>query len=305
MVGTGVSIHGVQDALEREGTPAPAGGRRWSRTTIRNMILDDCYRPHTFEEVAALVRPDVAALLDYEKRYGVSWWGRRRTRYTSQKKRVAEMKDRSEWVAIPVPHAGIPREVADAARAAIKDNHPCSSAGGRFWELSGGVFVCGACGHRMTANRRKRSPDSDRWFHYYRCSGSRGTHACSNRASMRAEDAEEQVWAFVSALMKDPDRLREDLERMVEEERKSMHRDPSQEAEAWLMKLAEVDRKRARFQDMTADGLMSFSELRTKIAELDDIRDVAHRELNHLEHAKEYLAQLEGDKERLLESFTR
>ena len=303
MVAGGTSGHGVQETLEREGTPAPAGGKRWSRHTIRNIVFDDCYRPHTFDEVSALVRRDVAALLDPEQCYGISWWGKRRTKYTARKKRVAEMKDRSEWVAVPVPDAGIPREVVDAARAAIKDNQPCSSAGGRFWELSGGIFVCGVCGQRMVANRKKRSPDSDRWHLYYRCSGRKGTYACPNRRSVRAEETEAQVWEFVSGLMEDPDRLREDLERMIEEESKAMHRDPDREARAWFEKLAEVDRKRSKFQDMAAEGLISFDELKTKLTELDEVRLVARREIDTLEYVKNHIAHLQSDKQSLLESF--
>ncbi len=166
----GTSVHGVRDALEREGVCAPNGGKRWSRTTVRNIVLDDCYRPHTVEELEALVAPTVAACLNSDTLYGVSWWGRRRTsvkqvsengpegrRY--RRKRKAVLKPQNEWVAVPVPDAGIPRGVVDAARAGIKDNKPCSSAGGRFWELSGGVLVCGGCGKSMTPEKRRRSPD--------------------------------------------------------------------------------------------------------------------------------------------------
>ena len=170
----GASVHGVRDALERTGVPAPSGGRRWSRTTVRNIVLDDCYRPHTVRELEALVSPEVAESLvpSGGKLYGVSWWNKHRTsvkqvseagpegrRY--RRKRTAVLKPREEWIAVPVPDAGIPREIVDAVRAGIKDNKPCSSADGQFWELSGGVLVCGDCGKSMTPEKRRRSPDSD------------------------------------------------------------------------------------------------------------------------------------------------
>ena len=45
----------------------------------------------------------------------------------------------SEWVAIPVPDSGIPREVVEKAKANIKDNTwKSSKRNDRFWELSGG-----------------------------------------------------------------------------------------------------------------------------------------------------------------------
>jgi hypothetical protein len=53
---------------------------------------------------------------------------------------------------VPVLDAGISREWVDAAREAVKDNRVPSSAGHRFWELSGGIFCCGGCGRRMFTN---------------------------------------------------------------------------------------------------------------------------------------------------------
>ena len=60
-------------------------------------------------------------------------------------------KDKSEWIAVPVPDSGISREWVDAAREAVRNNKKPSSAGRRYWELSGGIFSCGCCGSRMAA----------------------------------------------------------------------------------------------------------------------------------------------------------
>jgi site-specific DNA recombinase len=58
------SIYAVKKALEAEGIPAPRGGRTWSKHTIRYILLQDCYRPHTFEEMCGIVSPDVASRLE-------------------------------------------------------------------------------------------------------------------------------------------------------------------------------------------------------------------------------------------------
>ncbi len=310
----GTSVHGVRDALEREGVCAPNGGKRWSRTTVRNIVLDDCYRPHTVEELEALVAPTVAACLNSDTLYGVSWWGRRRTsvkqvsengpegrRY--RRKRKAVLKPQNEWVAVPVPDAGIPRGVVDAARAGIKDNKPCSSAGGRFWELSGGVQVCGGCGKSMTPEKRRRSPDSNSWRLYYRCSGRRGIAACATRASVRAEEVEAEVWEFVSGYLKDPDRLREGLDQMIEEERKGTRGDPEREVKVWHAKLAAVEEERRGYLRLAAKGLMTDEDLDRELAELEETRVVAQQALDHLEFRRQRIVQLEADKAELLESF--
>jgi hypothetical protein len=54
-------------------------------------------------------------------------------------------------------------------------------------------------------------------------------------------------------------------------ERDGLREDPDQEAKAWAENLADVDRKRARFQDMAAEGLIHFDELRAKLVALEEI----------------------------------
>jgi len=90
----------------------------------------------------------VATRLEREQLYGIWWYNRLRVR-TRQVSEPSEngrryrkearftVKPKEEWVAVPVPYSGIPREVVDAARAAIKDNRVPSKARRRFWENHG------------------------------------------------------------------------------------------------------------------------------------------------------------------------
>src|SRR5215212_7438572 len=59
---------------------------------------------------------------------------------------------------------------------------------------------------------------------------------------------------------------------MLEHERAGFHGDPEREAKVWLEKLADAERKRSSFQDMAAEELITFDELRTKLATLEDRR---------------------------------
>jgi hypothetical protein len=43
-------------------------------------MLDDVYKPHTYEEVEALVSSDVAVRLESEQLYGIWWYNRLRVR---------------------------------------------------------------------------------------------------------------------------------------------------------------------------------------------------------------------------------
>lgn len=218
--------------------------------------------------------PEVAARLDPEERYGIWWFNRRRVsvRQVTQtspngrsyhRRQKTVFRPREEWIAVPVPDAGVSRELVDRAREAIADNRRPSSAGDRFWELSGGMFFCGVCGCRMRPARRRRSPREGRLYYYYRCPTRhlKGKDACSQGRSYRAEEIEALAWGFISDLLKDPDRLRVGLERMIDRERNGLRGDPEHETKRWLRNLTEADSKRARLQDMAAEGLITFDEL--------------------------------------------
>jgi site-specific DNA recombinase len=316
MVGSeGHSMNAVFKTFERERIPTPGGGKRWDRAFFRVAILDDVYRPHTYEEVEELVSPEVAARLDREQLYGIWWYNRLRVR-TRQVSEPSEngrryrrearftVKPKEEWVAVPVPYSGIPREVVDAARAAIKDNRVPSKAKRRFWQLSGGIFRCYMC-DRSLATRSIWSPSGKFYHHYYSCPSHNrgGNDACPNRKNRRAVDVEEPVWELVSGLLKDPERLRAGLDEMIEAQRAGMRGDPEAEILAWLRRLDALDSKRSRYQDMAAEGHITFEELGAKLRGLEDERAIVEEELENLQLRRSRVEELELDKASLLNEY--
>jgi hypothetical protein len=101
------------------------------------------------------------------------------------------------------------------------------------------------------------------------------------QSSIQARKVEPLVWGFVSGLLKEPEHIRRDLE-MIALQREGKGEDPDREAKAWAEKLAEVDSKRSRYQDMAAEGLITFDELRAKLGDLRKIREAAERDLEAL-----------------------
>src|SRR5919202_1509774 len=315
MVGVeGHSLNSVKKALDREGVPTPKGSRYWGNTFIQRVITDDVYKPHTFEEVGTLVSPEVASTLDPAKCYGVWWFNRRRRieKQVSQASRdgrryvrrsTTTEKPREEWIAVPVPDAGIPRAWVDVARVAIRENARFSHAGGRFWELSG-LMKCSQCGRKMLGNS-STSGSRNKIYHHYRCRTRHleGKGACSMSKNIRAEDAEHAVWSFISSLLLNPEALREGFDEMMRRERAGNHGNPEAEAAVCLDRLADVERKRSSFQDMAAEGLITFDELRNKLAALEETGQTARRELAALEGRTERLRALERDREVLLKNY--
>ncbi|HEX2181692.1 MAG TPA: recombinase zinc beta ribbon domain-containing protein [Rubrobacteraceae bacterium] len=321
MVGEeGASLLRVKRTLEREGIPSPNGKRIWGKFFIRECIKDDAYRAHTFQELEGLVEKgqmasEVATKLDPAKRYGVWWFNRHRTTTTQVAVQDGEGRKRyrrrtsyapkpeSEWIAVPVPDAGIPREWVDRAREAVAKNRSLSRNGGRAWELSGGIARCAECGWTMRT-ATVTSGNSPKVNLYYRCPQVYlNPGACSNRKSHRADRLEPLVWDYVSGVMKDPETLRDDLDRMIELRRRDTRGEPDKERKLWAEKLAEVDGKRARYQEMAAEALITFEELRARLAELNEARETAERELAALRGHEEYILALERERDALLDSL--
>ena len=319
MVARGESFYGVIKTFEREGVRSPTGRGRWNRQTLRSLILSDLYRPHTHAEVAELVAPEVVSMLDPSKSYGIAYYGKKQiTRQqvsegAGQERRYrrrikAQTRTRDKWLAVPVPDSGLPRELVDAARDAIKNNRQTSRSGYKTWELSGGLLRCAECGYVMRSKTSKGSGRRKERLFYYRCGGrynsSNGFATCDHAKHHRAEKVEAQVWRYVQVLLEDPERLRDDLESMIELEREGTREDPQQDKKMWLNKLAEVGRQRSRAQDLAVQGLLDYDELRTKLANLEETRKAAERELATLEDHQERLAKLEGDKEAVLAYYS-
>ncbi len=315
MIGTeGATLHRVKRTFDGERLPTPGGKRYWSKFFIRSCVLDDVYKAHTFEEVRALVSADVAAKLDPEKRYGLWWFNKVRStvtqaaengpdgrRYRRRVKRVE--RPRAEWVAVPVPDPGIPREWVDAARESIAKNKKASRNGGCFWELSGGVLRCAECGWCMKTGTTKSRP-SGRENYYYRCAKMDGNQGhCTHRKNHRADNLEPRVWDAVSTILQDPEQLRADLEAMIELERDGLRGDPEKEARAWLEKLTEADAERRGYLRLAAQGRITDAELDEALAELERTRTQAEEELASLRGRQEAIDALERDKEALLEHY--
>jgi chromosome segregation ATPase len=91
---------------------------------------------------------------------------------------------------------------------------------------------------------------------------------------------------------------------MIELERaKSTHGDSDDEAKRWADTIAETDLKRARYQEMAAADLIIFEELRARLAELDEMRSTAERELKALRNLQEHVNELEQERDALLDSL--
>lgn len=261
-----------------------------------------------------MVEPVVAARLDKGAVYGLwAWNTRKTTRRKVWDEDAGEFKiqyhyaprPREERLFVPVPDAGIPRGVVEAARQSLKDNaRKPSKADKRFWELSGGILRCGECGRTLRPTTTRKS--SGKTFHYYGCRSRHNTgpaRDCANNKLLRAETIEGQVWEFVRGLLRDPERIRAGLDRLIEEERANAGRDPERDVEFWSRKITEADIERRGYHRLAVKGHMTDEELTASLSELDEIRETSEHELEASWARSEALERLERDRDTLLESY--
>lgn len=295
----GKSMRAVKAAFDREGIRPLGGSRFWRAGSVRRIIQNDVYRPYSCDELKPLISPEVAARLDPDKRYGVAWYKHSHWERNPDADDTAihvTANGREDWIAVPVPDAGVPRDHVDAARERTKDNVRPARAAGRYWELKGIVYC--PCGCRL-------SPRTAGKYYYYVCTrhSRDGKAACEHGKNWPAEAVEGEVRQFALNLIRNPEVLREDIQ--AEADRlKEMLRRPERQIRHWADQLAAIERKRADFQDQAAEGLMTLDELRTRLAELEEQRAVAEGELDQLRNTQQQLVYL-NDLPDLIEDYLR
>jgi hypothetical protein len=305
--------------LDADGVPPPAQGSKWQRTFVRDCAFDDVYAPHTVEELEALgVSPEVLGKLDPTRHYGVWWYNRREARTVRvplgggrfRKGKQIRKKPKAEWIPVPVPASGVPREAIVGAREHLEGrNNKWSNAQMRFWELSGGILRCPDCGRALVAvsawkGYTRKDGTRKRHFHYACATRrQRGKEACSYSRTPNARKIEVEVWEAVKAVLLDPERLERGLNAYLEAETERNGGDPEKEAQVFTSKIAEVDRKRAAYQDLVADGLMEKEELRAKLDSLSRQKVAAEERLKSLEERRHKIRELQVSREKILAHY--
>jgi hypothetical protein len=153
---------------------------------------------------------------------------------------------------------------------------------------------------RTCVTRKKLSK---RYF-YYACAKRReGWGVCPNYRSYRADALEAAVLRAVSELLANPENVRKGFNARIEREHCGPPGDPSATENALLGRLAEAERNRSGYQEMTVKGLMTFEELAERLEELNSSRETSLRELEELQCHRESIERLEADRDLLLELY--
>lgn len=308
MVADGASLHEVCRTLDVENVPSPTGGS-WSRTQVRRIVLAEVYHPHAISDLRTMgVREDVLGRLDADALYGVWYYNRRdvateRVRENGEYRKTSRWtyRDPSEWIAVPVPDAGIGRETVGKAVSAISNNVALSRAGDRFWELSGGVTRCAECGSTFKTRRRKHD-DGSGYYHYYVCRVANSGGGCGHKKNYRAEALERAVVGLVdSELFYDRATLERWIDAAMGENRPV--RDPGVAERTCAKELAAVAKERDRLVRLYTTGRVGEADYDRLAAELDGREASARAELERARMDAERASASEANRREILEAY--
>lgn len=293
------SLTYVKNTFEREGVRTPGGSLRWETPIVRRIIQNDAYLSRTKEEVASLVNPAVAEKLDGEC-FGIYWYGQFQAsrNYTGRKAFDVRPQDRKDWIAVPIPDAGIPPEWVHAARERIRANTRYQASTDPRLKLRG--FIRCACGRSMT-NYYSRGN------RYYVCAAHRErNNACENTRFHRMDHIEATVEQFVLGLLRDPQTFRERVEEQAEAMRRELG-SGERVARAFRKELDELDKREDNLVEAIGSLGLSTRLMEKFREELERIQDEREDVLARLEEVSDVEEQARKLREipRLVEEYLR
>ena len=260
----GLGTKAIQTRLHRENIPSPRGCRTWHRATIKRMVLSDVYLPRSYEETAALLSPEAALALEPGQEYGIRWanrvsreaasglraWrGRRATLSDAHHRPQAKpggVDRRSRPHTIPSPRPRGKRPAYDGRPPRSAEEAPRPRVGTArnlallVWGADGDSHLDGQ-GQNLPLLRVLRGNDYKR--------------GVCNQKAIRAERVEPVIWEWFANESKNPERIREGFDALIDHERSLMSRgDPDKQQRAWAEQIAECTRLRARISGPASRG---------------------------------------------------
>jgi len=196
----GCSLAEVVRRLHDCDVKTATGKDKWDRATIRGILLNPAYHGHARYGKERLVprKPGKRA--------------KRGDPAVPQQAKVTTATDASQQIVISVPPI-ISQDLFEQVRKRMEDNGKRQrerQSGGKY--LLSGLMICGQCGSAYCSRRSGNSTHT-----YYRCIGTDkhrygGTAICDND-SVKGDEIESMVWSEVCKLLRDPNRLKSELQR--------------------------------------------------------------------------------------------
>jgi hypothetical protein len=289
--------------LNERGIKSPRGGYIYG-SSLRKYILNDAYKPYPYDELSAIVSPEVLSKLNPEKTYGIVWYNTKSIEYEKtsdyrmkQVKKV--LKPKEDWIAIPVTNAGIPRDVVDRARANLHDRSwQISKKNDRFFELSGGVAKCNVCGRNMSTTARKypKKNGEQGVNYYYTCEN----QFCEHKNKFhRVADLEGLAIGVLWDLYSDDSMIKQTVLEHFDTEKRKI-RNPHDNIQDVTAEIVKLEAKRERVMDAYFDGRISKEGMESRTDTINSQISKAERNLERLSETSKAAEDIERRRNALL-----
>jgi site-specific DNA recombinase len=242
-----LSINQVARRLGERGVLSPRGRTVWDRSTVWGILRNPAYKGSAAygkrQIVPRLPRQRAQRNGCEQPRHPVSW----------------HRTSPQEWTSIPVP-AIIEESLFESVQEQLRENqqrHRLATQGAKY--LLQGLLVCECCGYAMSGSRRSGKL-------YYRClcnlvNRISKKHVCPNR-SIPGAKLEEAIWADVSSLLAEPQRIAVEYERRVNMGTESKDAPNQRKLQ---MQTSRVQRQISKLIDAYSEGLIEKQEFEPRI----------------------------------------
>jgi site-specific DNA recombinase len=264
----GRSINAIVRQLNEQQTPTRTGRAPWIHATVWGLLRNPAY-------------------------YGRACYGKTEpTPPTPRLRRPARLKGpyakrspgkrrrgREQWIEIPVP-ALVSQETFELAQERLKLNKQLSARHTQKPSVLQGLLVCGQCGYGLY---RTSTHSLKGRLRYYRCRGRdrQGSHgSVCNARPIRVEQLDQFVWEQVWQLLQQPQLIRNEIERRLQECRQSSP--VEQRKEQLAQELRRIQQQTDKLLDAYQEGLLDLEELRRRTPELSKRQQTLTKELENL-----------------------
>ena len=253
----GYSLGAVCRELESRRINTTNGNQRWNSTTVHDILSNSAYHG--------------------QARYGKQRCVPRKPGKRAKKgdpavprqAKVTEDTPLSEQVLIAVP-AIVSVSLFERVNEVMQENRKRQRErrnGAKY--LLSGLTICGACGSAYCAHRH-RGPE--RGYCYYRCIGAdkyrRANQVLCDNVSINGDQLEAHVWNDVCQLLRDPSRLRQELDR-----RQSTAENQVDDIAELSRRVERVRGRLDRMIDAYEQGLIETAEFQSRIVPLRSEHD--------------------------------
>ena len=279
----GCSLGQLRHELHERGIPSPTGNEQWSSSTLRGILMNSAY----------------VGTAKYGKTRGIPRkMGRRPKRGdpvipSRSKVWVATSPEEQDTIVVP---AIVDQKLFHAAGERMEENgkrHRERLQGSKY--LLSGLLICGSCGCAYCGRRV-----GARRHGYYSCIGGdkyrRLKSALCDNAPIQGVPLEERVWEELCLLLKNPERIRDELRR-----RRADHSQQSPKLQELESRVNSLRLRLDRLIDAHTADLISRSEFETR---LKPLRTQHRREQEALESLRGSL-QNQSDDDAIVNSLER